>query len=200
MAGDGLQMEGRVVTLARGGVCLPVNIVKLEDDGPAELGQTIHFTSTVMGSNPIIYTWDYGDGTPLEYDVGLSALGSHIHLSDYQAVAQKHNTFGCACDPGIVCDQYNCLTLCVEIAQERLEREYDLNLIVTTPNVVYRIKRKDGEVVEIDNPAELPSTQDIASFEEPYIEAKIMVPIDSMEPYCAIILEVGLKKAKKIFY
>ncbi|MFC1703645.1 translation elongation factor 4 [Candidatus Omnitrophota bacterium] len=69
----------------------------------------------------------------------------------------------------------------MEIAQERLEREYDLNLILTTPNVVYRITKKDGETHEVDNPAALPEAHEIASLEEPYIEARIIVPIDSMD-------------------
>jgi len=69
----------------------------------------------------------------------------------------------------------------MEIAQERLEREYNLNLILTTPSVVFKVKKKTGEVIEIDNPVDLPDSSDIASFEEPYIEVKIMVPIESMD-------------------
>ncbi|MBM3252061.1 MAG: elongation factor 4 [Candidatus Omnitrophica bacterium] len=69
----------------------------------------------------------------------------------------------------------------MEIIQERLEREYDLNLILTTPNVVYKVKKRDGEIIEVHNPAGLPEPQDIASVEEPFIFANVMVPLDSME-------------------
>ena len=64
----------------------------------------------------------------------------------------------------------------MEIVQERLEREFDLNLVVTTPSVVYKVKKKDGEVMEIDNPTKLPDPQDIESVEEPYIRASIILP------------------------
>lgn len=68
----------------------------------------------------------------------------------------------------------------MEIAQERLEREYDLNLICTTPSVVYKVKKRDGEEVEIDNPSKLPPTQEIAVIEEPYIRAFIITPSDAV--------------------
>ncbi len=66
----------------------------------------------------------------------------------------------------------------MEIAQERLEREYDLNLICTTPSVVYRVRKKNDEEIEIDNPSKLPSPQEIAAIEEPYIRAFIITPSD----------------------
>ena len=66
----------------------------------------------------------------------------------------------------------------MEIVQERLEREYGLNLITTIPNVEYRVKNKEGEVLLIDNPTELPASNSIDVFEEPYISAQIIVPVD----------------------
>jgi len=69
----------------------------------------------------------------------------------------------------------------MEIAQERLEREFGLNLILTTPNVVYRVKKRNGELIEVDNPVELPESHDIGVVQEPYITITIMVPIESME-------------------
>jgi GTP-binding protein LepA len=68
----------------------------------------------------------------------------------------------------------------MEIAQERLEREYNLNLIVTTPSVVYRVKKRTGEEVEIENPSKLPPSQEIEDIEEPYIRAFIITPADSL--------------------
>ncbi len=64
----------------------------------------------------------------------------------------------------------------MEIVQERLEREFDLDLITTAPSVIYRITRTDGEVLMIQNPANLPPQQEINFMEEPVVEATIMVP------------------------
>ncbi|MFV9953506.1 MAG: translation elongation factor 4 [Rickettsia endosymbiont of Haemaphysalis japonica] len=64
----------------------------------------------------------------------------------------------------------------LEIIQERLSREFDLDLITTAPSVVYKIHMRDGENLEIHNPADLPDVQKIESMEEPWIKATIMVP------------------------
>jgi GTP-binding protein LepA len=66
----------------------------------------------------------------------------------------------------------------MEIVQERLEREYDLDLITTAPTVVYEVLRSDGEVVRVDNPADLPEPARIREIREPIIEAHILVPQD----------------------
>jgi GTP-binding protein LepA len=66
----------------------------------------------------------------------------------------------------------------MEILQERLEREYDLDLITTAPTVVYEVLKNDGETVNVDNPANLPETSAIAEIREPIIEAHILVPQD----------------------
>ncbi len=64
----------------------------------------------------------------------------------------------------------------MEIVQERLEREYNLDLITTAPSVVYRITTTGGEVLHIDNPAKLPATQQIEQWEEPILTCHIHVP------------------------
>jgi GTP-binding protein LepA len=66
----------------------------------------------------------------------------------------------------------------MEIVQERLEREYDLNLIATAPSVIYKIKQTNGEELVIDNPSKLPDPTLIDTIYEPYIDAKIIVPAD----------------------
>ena len=66
----------------------------------------------------------------------------------------------------------------LEIVQERLEREYDLNLITTAPTVVYELLATDGTVSYIDNPSKLPATGSIDEIREPIIEASILVPQD----------------------
>ncbi|MAA95454.1 MULTISPECIES: translation elongation factor 4 [unclassified Arsukibacterium] len=64
----------------------------------------------------------------------------------------------------------------MEIIQERLEREYDLDLITTAPTVVYEVIKKDGEKVMVDNPSDLPAVNDIDEIREPIVEAHILVP------------------------
>ena len=66
----------------------------------------------------------------------------------------------------------------MEIVQERLEREYDLDLITTAPTVIYEVLRQDGEVIRIDNPANLPEPNRISEVREPIIEAHILTPQD----------------------
>jgi GTP-binding protein LepA len=74
----------------------------------------------------------------------------------------------------------------MEIIQERLEREYGLTLITTAPTVVYRVLTTKGEVLEIDNPAELPPPSSIETFEEPFIVATIITP----ERYVGTLLQL----------
>jgi GTP-binding protein LepA len=64
----------------------------------------------------------------------------------------------------------------LEIIQERLEREFDLDMITTAPSVVYKIHLNSGETLEIHNPVDMPDSQQIASMSEPWIRATIMVP------------------------
>ena len=66
----------------------------------------------------------------------------------------------------------------MEIVQERLEREYDLDLIVTAPSVIYKVKMIDGEIMMIDNPATLPDPQKRETIEEPYVRMEIYAPND----------------------
>jgi GTP-binding protein LepA len=70
----------------------------------------------------------------------------------------------------------------MEIVQERLEREYDIDLITTAPTVVYRILMRDGETIEIDNPSRLPEQSKIEDILEPMIKATIIVPQDYVGP------------------
>ncbi|MDP8230164.1 MAG: translation elongation factor 4 [Candidatus Gorgyraea atricola] len=68
----------------------------------------------------------------------------------------------------------------MEIVQERLEREYDLDLVLTTPSVVYKIKDNKQKLIEVDNPSRLPDPQDILETFEPYARTYIMIPQESL--------------------
>lgn len=77
----------------------------------------------------------------------------------------------------------------MEIIQERLEREYGLNLISTAPTVVYRILNNQGDLLTIDNPAKLPDPSKIEAFEEPYIRATILTREEFVGPLLALCQE-----------
>ena len=74
----------------------------------------------------------------------------------------------------------------MEIIQERLEREYDLNLVTTAPSVIYRVTKNDGEVVMIQNPTNLPEPSEIKMIEEPIVKGDIIVPKD----YVGTVMEL----------
>jgi len=77
----------------------------------------------------------------------------------------------------------------MEIVQERLEREFGLNLITTAPSVVYRVVLTNGDVVEVDNPAKFPEPQFIEHVEEPYVRATIMTPAEYVGPLMELCQE-----------
>ncbi len=88
----------------------------------------------------------------------------------------------------------------MEIVQERLEREYNLDLITTAPSVIYRITNTDGEVFEVDNPSQLPDPQKREKIEEPYILVEMITP----EEYVGALMELcqgrrGVYKDMKYF-
>jgi len=68
----------------------------------------------------------------------------------------------------------------MEIVQERLEREYDLSLILTTPSVVYRVRKTDGEMVDVDNPTKLPDPAETEEMQEPFVRVVILSPNSSI--------------------
>ena len=77
----------------------------------------------------------------------------------------------------------------MEIVQERLEREYDLDLITTAPTVVYELLGSDGSVIYIDNPSKLPPAARIEEIREPIIEASILVPQDHVGAVIKLCIE-----------
>ncbi|HLR33771.1 MAG TPA: translation elongation factor 4 [Tissierellales bacterium] len=70
----------------------------------------------------------------------------------------------------------------LEIVQERLEREFDLNIIATAPSVIYKIVKNNGEILWIQNPTNMPEQTEIMQMEEPIVDASIMVPVDYIGP------------------
>jgi len=77
----------------------------------------------------------------------------------------------------------------MEVIKERLEREFGLNLIATAPSVVYKVYLKDGSVLDVQNPAEMPPPDKIERIEEPYISASIITPSDYVGPIMQLCQE-----------
>ena len=77
----------------------------------------------------------------------------------------------------------------MEIVQERLEREYDLELITTAPSVVYRVNKTSGDGVMVDNPANLPAVPEIETIEEPFVRLTVFVPSDYIGPVMDLAVE-----------
>ena len=69
----------------------------------------------------------------------------------------------------------------MDIIQERLQREYDLNLILTTPNVRYRVHTREGKIIDLECPSALPDSSSIQSVEEPYLTVTILTPVEHMD-------------------
>jgi GTP-binding protein LepA len=74
----------------------------------------------------------------------------------------------------------------LEITQQRLDREYDLDLITTAPSVVYKVVKTDGGVMEVDNPSNLPPAAEIDYMEEPFVDANVMLPSEYVGPVMEI--------------
>lgn len=84
----------------------------------------------------------------------------------------------------------------MEIVQERLEREYNLNLITTAPTVIYEVQTTDGEIIQVDNPARLPGADKLAEVREPIIRADILVPQDYLGNVITLCVEKrGVQKS-----
>ncbi|GIC30501.1 TPA: translation elongation factor 4 [Streptococcus suis] len=78
----------------------------------------------------------------------------------------------------------------MDVIQERIEREFNIDLIMTAPSVVYHVNMTDGEMIDVANPSEFPDPTKIASIEEPYVKAQIMVP----QEYVGAVMELAQRK------
>ena len=109
-----------------------------------------------------------------------------LHLNDASLVFEPETSV--ALGFGYRCGFLGLLHM--EIIQERLEREYDLNLITTAPSVIYKVNTLKGNVISIDNPSNLPPIESITSIEEPVVKATILVPAE----YVGAIMELNQEK------
>jgi GTP-binding protein LepA len=157
-------------------------ICNIKDPRQVRAGETIthltHPTSQPLAgyrpARPLVFAGIY-PVNPGDFDL-LRECIPKLQLSDasFEAQLEKSGSFGM----GFRCGFLGLLHM--EIIQERLEREFGLNLITTTPSVVYRVVLRHGEVLEIDNPTKLPDLGQIERIEEPYIRAFLIVPTQAL--------------------
>ncbi|MCO7175668.1 translation elongation factor 4 [Sporolactobacillus kofuensis] len=134
--------------------------------------------------NPMVYCGLYPIDTA-RYDDLREALG-RLELNDsalqYEPETSEALGFGFRCGfLGL---------LHMDIVQERLEREFNIDLIATAPSVIYNVKLTDGSSVRVGNPSEMPERKFISEVEEPYVKATIMTPND----YVGAIMELCQRK------
>ena len=130
--------------------------------------------------NPMVYCGLYPmDGSDYEnLKVALEKLKLNDAALEYEPETSTALGFGFRCGfLGL---------LHLEIIEERLDREFDLSLITTSPSVIYRVYKTNGEVLELYNPADLPIPQEIAYMEEPVVKAEILTP----KEYVGNIMEI----------
>ena len=122
--------------------------------------------------NPMVYCGIYpADGA--QYDDLREAL-LKLQLNDAALMFEAETSV--ALGFGFRCGFLGLLHM--EIIQERLEREYNLDLVTTAPSVIYKVYKTNGEMIMVDNPTNLPPAVEIDYMEEPMVKADIMVPVD----------------------
>lgn len=134
--------------------------------------------------NPMVYCGMYPVDSS-EYNDLREAL-ERLELNDsslqYEAETSQALGFGFRCGfLGL---------LHMEIIQERIEREFDIDLITTAPSVIYNIKLTNGEEVQIDNPSNMPEATEIDEVQEPFVKATVMTPND----YVGAVMELCQRK------
>jgi len=187
-----MMSTGAVHTLDNVGVFSP-KMIPVEDLGPGEMGYVTAAIKTVADTKvgdtitedrrpaaeplpgfkpsiPVVWCGLY----PVDADDFEKLRESLAKLRLNDASFHYEPETSAALGFGFRCGFLGLLHL--EIVQERLSREFDLDLIATAPSVVYRIRKTDGEWIELHNPADMPDGSVVEVIEEPWIKATIMVP------------------------
>ncbi|MFH0876624.1 MAG: translation elongation factor 4 [Candidatus Omnitrophota bacterium] len=161
----------------------------IRDPKEIKIGDTITLTNNPAAEplpgykkvKPLVFCGIYPVNTKDFLDLKVAMEKLSLNDSSFVYEIETSQSFGY----GFRCGFLGLLHM--EIAQERLEREYNLNLILTTPNVVYRVTTSDGEQLDIDNPANLPDPTRIRLAEEPYVRAFMIVPTNAIDDVCELL-------------
>ena len=132
---------------------------------------------------PVVFSSIYPVNSD-DYEDLLSAI-EKLKLNDASLIYEKDSSV--ALGFGFRCGFLGLLHL--EVVQERLEREFDLSIVFTSPSVRYRVTLSNGEKLSIDNPLEFPDPSQIQHAEEPYIKATLITPAEYVGPIINLCLE-----------
>ncbi len=166
-------------------------VTSIKDLADIKIGDTITHAATPAGEmlpgykevRPMVFSGVYPIDTS-DYNK-LKASMAKLQINDAALVYQSESSV--ALGFGFRCGFLGLLHM--EIIQERLRREYDLDIISTYPSVIYRVTKTDGEVLDVDNPQFLPDPSEIDTIEEPMIRATIHTPTESIGDMLALISE-----------
>jgi GTP-binding protein LepA len=166
-------------------------VTNLRDVADLKLGDTITHSANPAKEmlpgykevSPMVFSGIYPIDTS-DYNKLKAGMGK-LRLNDAAFVYQSENSV--ALGFGFRCGFLGLLHM--EIIQERIRREYDLDVISTYPSVVYHVTKTDGEQIEVHNPVHLPDPAEIEFIEEPMINASIHIPSDSIGDVLALVSE-----------
>ncbi len=166
-------------------------VTNIRDVSEIKLGDTITLHSNPAKEmlpgfkevSPMVFSGIYPIDTS-DYNKLKAGMGK-LRLNDAAFVYQSENSV--ALGFGFRCGFLGLLHM--EIIQERIRREYNLDVISTYPSVVYVVKKTDGQEIEVHNPVHLPESSDIEYIEEPMIRASIHIPSESIGDTLALVSE-----------
>lgn len=133
--------------------------------------------------NPMVYCGLYPVDSKHYQDLKDALEKLTLNDASLQFVAETSQALGF----GFRCGFLGLLHM--DIVQERLEREYNLDLILTAPSVIYKVHLTDGTVMNLDNPSKLPDSSKVSFIEEPYVKANIMTPKEYVGPIMELCQE-----------
>ena len=166
-------------------------MANIKSVGDARVGDTITIISNPAPKplpgyrevKPMVFSGFYPTN-PEDFESLRSAL-EKLKLNDASLVYEPETS--AALGFGFRCGFLGLLHL--EISQERLYREYNLDIVATVPNVEYKVITKKGKVLAVENPAKMPNPLEIESVEEPYVEAEIITPHEYVSPIMGLVKE-----------
>lgn len=133
--------------------------------------------------NPMVYCGLYPVDSKYYQDLKDALEKLSLNDASLQFIAETSQALGF----GFRCGFLGLLHM--DIVQERLEREYNLDLILTAPSVIYHVHLTDGTIINLDNPSKLPDSSKVSFIEEPYVRANIMTPKEYVGPIMELCQE-----------